>query len=107
MRRYIIAKHPESDYEPVASGDGDGGENGRIIYHYVSGPQQGPQGPGQQGQGQQGQQQRGYGTVQGSRQEGGAEERVEGRAEGEGSKSGTGVPPSYEQAVKGDNKVQT
>jgi len=30
--------------------------------------------------------------------------RAEERAEGGGSKSG--VPPSYEQAVKGDNKVQ-
>ncbi len=85
--RYMIAKHPESDYEPVAGGGGDGGENGRVVYRYVGGPQQGP---GQQGQ----QQQRGYGTVQG------------GRAEGGGSQSG-GVPPSYEQAVKGDHKVQT
>lgn len=83
----MIAKHPESDYEPVAGGGGDGGENGRVVYRYVGGPQQGP---GQQGQ----QQQRGYGTVQG------------GRAEGGGSQSG-GVPPSYEQAVKGDHKVQT
>lgn len=52
------------------------------MYRYVGGPQQ--------GQGQQ----RGYGTVQGTRQEGGGE-------------GGASVPPSYEQAVKGDHKVQT
>lgn len=69
---------------------GDGGEEGRVVYRFVSGPQQ-----GQRGQGQ-----RGYGTVPGN-----AEGRAEGRAEGGGS--GTGVPPSYEQAVKGDNKTQT
>lgn len=48
-------------------------------------PPQGQQGQQQQqGQGSSGQ--RGYGTTQGG---------------------SNGVPPSYEQAVKGDNKMQT
>lgn len=81
-----------------------------MTYYYVSGQggQQAQGAPAQGGRGQwvqpggqvqpQPQPQRGYGTVQGMS-----------AGEGEGS-AGQGqgqVPPSYEQAVKGDHKVQT
>lgn len=103
---YIIAKNPElndDEYEPI-----DGGES-RVTYYYVD--QQPPrrrQGePQAQYEQQQQQQQRGYGTQgQGdvlagqnqSLQQPGGQWRAESR-EGQ-------VPPSYEQAVKGDHKVQ-
>lgn len=116
---YIIAKYPEApeDYEPLP---GDGGENGaggsRVTYYYVShGPAAaGSQQGGQQGGQQQQQKKRGYGTNDAMRVEqpkqalqapGG---QWSGTEEGqEGSSGASGVPPSYEQAVKGDHKVQT
>lgn len=110
---YIIAKYPEAsnDYEPLP---GDGGENGRVTYYYVShGP---PASQSQHGhhnqQPQHPQHQRGYGTNDGMRVEGPKKDLqarngsdAEGQ-DGQGS-SAAAVPPSYEQAVKGDHKVQT
>ena len=95
---YIISLYPEPDYDYETIPQ-DQGENGRVTCYYVS---QSPneQHPRQQGMAQGQQQQRGYGTTENmtvpqQQQQGG-----EGSAEG-------GVPPSYEQAVRGDHKVQT
>lgn len=100
VRRYIIAKYPEpsDSYEPIPSE----AENGRVTYYYVSGQGQGAQGaPPQGGRGQWSapQQPQGYGTV--------SAPTTQGVGNGEGGSNQSGVLPSYEQAVKGDNKVQT
>ncbi|KAI9848036.1 MAG: hypothetical protein M1837_001138 [Sclerophora amabilis] len=104
---YIIAKYPETadvderGYAIVPQRDPERARAGSVTYYYVdhqpsgaSGPRMsmdaGPQPPP-----------RSYGTVPGPGAEGG----VEGDRSGGGS--GAGVPPSYEQAVRGDNKVQT
>ncbi|KAL8796151.1 MAG: hypothetical protein Q9195_001484 [Heterodermia aff. obscurata] len=99
---YIIAKNPEDyEYESIPPSDA---ENGRVTYYYVSGQAGGQQqAPAQGGRGQWVQPApqpapRGYGTVEGMRA---------GEGEGEGSAGQAQVPPSYEQAVKGDHKVQT
>lgn len=95
---YIIAKYPEASddaYERI----NDGGEGGTVSYYYV-GPAQQQQQQGQ-GHGQQGgQQQRGYGATNHNM----VPERQQ-PSGGEGASAG--VPPSYEQAVRGDHKVQT
>ena len=106
---YIIAKYPEesSYYETIPQDS----ENGRVTYYYVSGQAQQAQGDPAQGSrgqwNQQGgqQQQRGYGT-QGPMNAQSSQGGASGGVEGSGSAQG-GVPPSYEQAVKGDHKVQT
>lgn len=69
-----------------------------MSYYYV-GPAQQQQQQGQ-GHGQQGQQQRGYGATSHNM----VPERQQ-QSGGEGASAG--VPPSYEQAVRGDHKVQT
>lgn len=98
---YIIAKYPEPDdsqgYEPI-----DGGES-RVAYYYVD-PRQSqqpqPQSAPQRGYGTQHQGHQGAVIAGGSQplQQPGGQWHTEG---GDG-----GVPPSYEQAVKGDHKVQ-
>ena len=64
----------------------------------------------QRGQWQGGQAQRGYGTVEdmnaGSSSQAQGEGNV-GQTQGGGEENNAQVPPSYEQAVKGDHKVQT
>lgn len=98
---YIISLYPEpSDYEYETIPQ-DQGENGRVTYYYVD---HRPDGEALRQQGlpreqQQPQPQRGYGTT------GGMSAPAQ-QQEGEGSAEG-GVPPSYEQAIKGDHKVQT
>lgn len=99
---YIISLYPEpSDYE-YESVPHDQGENGRVTYYYVN---HRPNGEGlrQQGAGlnhqYQQQPQRGYGTTEGMTNPP-KQQRAEGSSQG-------GVPPSYEQAVSGDHKVQT
>ena len=84
-----------------------------MTYYYVSGQDQSAQGvppqgargqwvqPGGQGQVQP---QKGYGTVQGMGAGAGGSGAGQGQSGGEGSGQ---VPPSYEQAIKGDNKQQT
>ena len=100
--RYIIAKYPEdpeSEYQTIPSDQGEQG--GRVTYYYVNqnelgrGQQQQKQPPKKQ---QQPKQQTGYGTVQ--------NQGMNYEGQGQGSTS-QGVPPTYEQAVKGDHKVQT
>jgi len=115
---YIIAKYPDDpDYLPLGQ-DAEAGHDGRVTYYYVSsdghrmtpGNQQHRIAPG-------GQPIRGYGTA-GQQQP----KPIDAPAPasqpasqpapaaqpgaGEGSSSGA-VPPSYDDAVKGDNKVQT
>lgn len=111
---YIIAKYPEppEDYEAL---HGDGGE-GRVTYYYVAhgAPPQHQQQQHQR-QGQRQQQQRGYGTNENMRTEqpkrddrqSQQESGVEEERDGDGQGSSAAVPPSYEQAVRGDHKVQT
>lgn len=75
----------------------DGGENGngRVTHYYVA---------------QSGQEQShgGYGTAGESMRVGGRGERsAQVQAQAGGSKDAGTVPPSYEQAVGADNKVQT
>lgn len=114
---YIIAKNPEAcddDDDGYERLPGDGGENGRVTYFYVDPRAQ----PGQrlQQQQQQQQQQRGYGTTESMRasqqqllqqpqepQQGASGQwQVRGQPQG----GSDGVPPSYEQAIRGDHKVQ-
>ncbi|KAI4132954.1 MAG: hypothetical protein LQ338_000421 [Usnochroma carphineum] len=100
-----------SEYEDLESAQG--GQH--VTYYYVSdnrnsnsqGDSVGPQ--------QQRQQYPGYGTVQGMRvppqpqpQQSKSQPQAQGQGEqvGEGSSQGQ-LPPSYEQAIAGDNKVQT
>ncbi|KAL8922966.1 MAG: hypothetical protein Q9172_003344 [Xanthocarpia lactea] len=122
---YIIAKYPEESsdaYEPF----GDI-ENQHVTYYYVNDSRNNSNaGPGPQ-QLQYPSQNRGYGTVQGTRspesrpqpqpqpqsqpqsqpQPQQQQQKQGEQGAGEGSSQGQAVPPSYEQAVAGDNKVQT
>lgn len=97
---YIIAKHPEYDYEAVPDDEAQGG---RVTYYYVSHQSGRPQG----------QQNQNYGT---SGQTPAATKNnrpvapppastVSGPSTGAGA-SEAGAPPSYADAVKGDHKIQ-
>lgn len=103
---YIIARHPENDYESI--GDSEGA---RVTYYYVA---QGPA-PSEQSQ-------EGYGgtsnrermevphatkprSPQPQQQSGSA--AANGSTEGESSSGQAKAPPTYAEAVKGDHKVQT
>lgn len=95
---YIISLYPEpSDYE-YETIPNDQGENGRVTYYYVN-HRPGGEALRQHGlpEGQQ-QPQRSYGTTQGP--------AVPAELQ-QGGSSVEGVPPSYEQAIRGDHKVQT
>ncbi|KAJ5152145.1 hypothetical protein N7492_010440 [Penicillium capsulatum] len=102
---YIILKYPEPDYDDVAYEPIPGGasqrrdlENGRVTYYYVSNqPLQHPS------------QQRAYGAVD---QHAPAQPKPSNQPQqgGAGSSSGQGEarpPPTYAEAVQGDNKIQT
>ena len=104
---YIISLYPEpSDYE-YQTIPHDQGENGRVTYYYVN---HRPSGESLRQQGlpprqphtyvSDPHQQRGYGTTDGRHAP------TQPQQEGEGSAPG-GVPPTYEQAIQGDHKVQT
>lgn len=95
---YIIAAYPEpsDDYEALP---GDGGEHGHVTYYYVNRREQQQ---GGQGGGGAGGQQRAYGTTEGMNAAPPAQADQQGSSGG-----GDGVPPSYEQAIRGDHKVQT
>ncbi|SLM36346.1 Proteolipid membrane potential modulator [Lasallia pustulata] len=100
---YIIARYPEAPDSAYERAPPDGGENGHVTYYYVA-QRGGEEHRGGQGQrGGDGRAHGGYGTV-------GESMRVGGRGEGAqpgGSAYAGAVPPSYEQAVGADNKVQT
>ncbi|KAI9723995.1 MAG: hypothetical protein M1812_000713 [Candelaria pacifica] len=102
---YIIAAYPETDYDSIPQ-DQDA-ESGTVTYYYVN--QQGG------GAGAQQQQQRGYGTndsMQGQQVGGGGQNKpLQQHPQQQNylpsAGPSAGVPPSYEQAVRGDNKVQS
>lgn len=97
---YIILKYPDIDYddvayEPIPGGSSQGRdlENGRVTYYYVSHqPLQNPT-------------QGGYGTVDQRAQQQSPQPDASSHAEGAGGSAQ--APPTYAEAVKGDNKVQT
>ncbi|KAI1386449.1 uncharacterized protein F4822DRAFT_410098 [Hypoxylon trugodes] len=89
---YIISKFPEAyEYDPTPE-DREGG--GRVTYVFVQQPESQPRPKPSNNSSQPN-----YGT------NGGASS-VAGPANGEGSHGGP-APPTYAEAVKGDNKVQT
>ena len=94
---YIISLHPERDYDYEPVGDA---ENQRVTYYYISHEQPASRNYGTQG-GQRGQPKPAPPVPQGSRP-----------APAQGSSSSApaeeaGAPPSYSDAVRGDNKVQS
>ena len=105
---YIIAKYPElpEDYEPLSRDGGENG-NGRVTYYYVAHEPTSHSPPQQPRR----QQQRAYGTNEGMRAERPKQDRGQVQESGVEEQGGQGssdaVPPSYEQAVKGDHKIQT
>ncbi|KAG8527630.1 uncharacterized protein KY384_007783 [Bacidia gigantensis] len=109
---YIISLYPESEYEyeriPVNDTEAQQGgvvrPNAHVTYYYVD-HRPGAEGLRQEAQGGEGGQ-RQYGTV--PQQLDPAPMRYPSGSQGPSNAEGQeGVPPSYEQAVKGDNKVQT
>ncbi|TKA64637.1 hypothetical protein B0A49_06910 [Cryomyces minteri] len=122
---YIIASYPDPSYDYESVGQHDP-EAGGVTYFVVA---QGPPGSAQGAQRAQGSQS-GYGTVAapqnqfpGQQQSGTVnsfpqpkaqlKSKSAGRSErprpeaGAGPSQGEEVPPSYQEAVKGDHKVQT
>lgn len=111
---YIISVYPEPTYEQVAQQDP---EDGRVTYYYVEGGQSG-QAPVQGGSRNQ---QRSYGTVGSSaptrqfpgQQNGtmpGAQQYKQNQAMvagGESSRPANEIPPTYDEAVQGDHKIQS
>lgn len=97
---YIIAKFPENAYEYVPDSEA------RVTYVVVPPsnhpqPQAGSRKPAAGVGGNQG-----YGTTAPPAQQ--SAENGTWSAGGQGSAGGSGaVPPSYEQAIRGDHKVQT
>ncbi len=86
---YIISKYPETDYDRLPQ---DGGERGTVHHYHVC----------DRSGGDRQRQNKGYGTndtMQASPQQDPPRENA-------GESSAGGVPPSYDQAVKGDHKVQ-
>lgn len=119
---YIISLYPEPDYSDYEVLDPEAGPrrtdgNGRVTYYYVqhrsdappqhaSAGQPVPQRSLQQQQNQQrgaaGGNQVGYGTVAPSQQQ----QQQQPAAGSSNAPEAEGVPPSYEQAIRGDNKIQ-
>ncbi|CAI7669018.1 unnamed protein product [Penicillium pancosmium] len=111
---YIILKYPDPDYDNVAYEPIPGGssqrrdlENGRVTYYYVSNPPL--QHPSQQ---------RSYGATQQAPSNSNAAPNPSGnqpsgnkapghQQEGAAGSSGQNAPPTYAEAVRGDNKIQT
>lgn len=103
---YIILKYPEPDYdgfvyEPIPDNAAPGGdvEGARVRYYYVSRePVQHPS-------------QRGYGTVQSSPPPSQPAPKQQRNDEAGGSSAqaqgDSREPPTYAEAVKGDNKMQS
>lgn len=101
---YIILKYPEPDYDEVAYEPIPGGssqrrdlENGRVTYYYVSHqPLQHPS-------------QRAYGTVDPRVQPSNNRPDAAPKSASHPQQGGSGSqePPTYAEAVRGDNKVQT
>ncbi|KAL7627465.1 hypothetical protein AAE478_001658 [Parahypoxylon ruwenzoriense] len=107
---YIIAKYPElADYEPLPQ---DSERGGRVTYVFVQqpSPQPSPR-PQPQPQSKSGAQPNYGGTTTTSAADGPSSSSAAGPANG--SSSGADhddadrAPPTYAEAVKGDNKIQT
>lgn len=110
---YIIASYPESDYEEIPNNNNDGGESGQgrvVTYYYINRTDQDHHNPPHSQQQQQ--------TDTGSKPAppkgyGATTTTTHGMNSAplpdQGSSAGgdQGVPPTYEQAIKGDHKVQT
>jgi hypothetical protein len=94
---YIIAKFPENDYDALQDA-----ETGRVTYVIVQNPngtqRRVPQSTVRPAQG--------YGTTAPMAPPVHQNENGAWSNAAEGSSTGA-VPPSYDEAVKGDNKVQT
>jgi len=97
---YIIAKNPEYDYEGVPDDEAQNG--GRVTYYYVSHEQR----PNSQRQ----QRAKNYGTQGSAPPVPQGNRPIEGPAAGPSSGASrndeAGAPPSYQDAVQGDHKVQ-
>ena len=91
---YIIAKYPEYDYEPVSDNEAAPG-SGRVTYYYVS----------HEGRPQRSQQPQGYGATNTSAPPVPQNSRPQAAA-GSSNGESSAPPPSYDDAVKGDHKVQ-
>ncbi|PYH49618.1 putative stress response RCI peptide [Aspergillus saccharolyticus JOP 1030-1] len=108
---YIILKYPEPDYDdnnyaPLPNHGGDA-ENGRVTYYYVS--HQPIQHPSQRGYGTMPSQQPQAGHAQSQQQHPAPQQQHEnarGGASSSGDHADSRPPPTYAEAVKGDNKVQ-
>ncbi|PGH05580.1 hypothetical protein AJ79_06747 [Helicocarpus griseus UAMH5409] len=119
---YIILKHPEEDeeypvgYQPIVGGSGQhhDPEGGRVTYYYVSHQPPTPH------CGSHPRPQRSYGTTQPqnasaanapqqpSSNQAGAASGPGAAGEGSSHAGAEGrAPPTYAEAVKGDNKIQT
>ncbi|KAF7718566.1 Uncharacterized protein PECH_003114 [Penicillium ucsense] len=108
---YIIMKYPEPNYDEAAYEPIPGGssqrrdlENGRVTYYYVS--HQPPQHPAPQAS---------YGTLnQPGQQQSTPQSKTAGHPQQQGAAAGSGegrsdarAPPTYAEAVRGDNKIQS
>ncbi|KAF9894751.1 hypothetical protein FE257_006641 [Aspergillus nanangensis] len=107
---YIILKYPEPDYDdpnyepvPGSTGGGRDVENGNVTYYYVS--HQSLQHPSQRGYGTLGSQQPAHSQQSASKPQG---DQTSGGDGGSSSQApdDSRPPPTYAEAVKGDNKVQ-
>ncbi|KAJ9602657.1 hypothetical protein H2200_012850 [Cladophialophora chaetospira] len=107
---YIIARHPERDYDYEVLPDSERGEGGRVTYYYIRHE------PSRRDYGTQGGHNRPappppQGQAQGSRpapappSQDGQIRLPEGPSVGAGSEE-AGAPPSYSEVVRGDNKIQ-
>ena len=117
---YIIAKFPEGTcehdeiyYHTVPADGGEGGHAGgarveRVTYYYVrsNGGRNNMRGGQQQQRGPERQAGMSYGTV-GTGQQQPAQGPTQMPPQQQGESSQEGVPPSYQEAVQGDHKVQT
>lgn len=100
---YVIAKFPDpyDDYEQVPHNN----ESGRVTYVFVSqqpGSQQPPAANGS-GKNKSASRPQNYGATNNARNNGAGSSS----AGAAGGSSGAHAPPTYAEAVKGDNKIQT
>ncbi|MCJ1225045.1 hypothetical protein MMC12_001694 [Toensbergia leucococca] len=106
---YIVAKYPESDpdgYENLEYGNaGQGPARGdSVTYYYVNQEQSRAAGRGGREVRTERGPQRGYGTNEGA---GAGAPAPAAQTQGQPQAGENAIPPSYEQAVGGDHKVQT
>jgi uncharacterized membrane protein YqaE (UPF0057 family) len=106
---YIIARYPEQDYDYEPIDNERGGE--RVTYYYVSHNERGAGQQGQMNYGSTGrqqpktQQQSGVVSTDAPRSSSGAAGASSSTAQH--ASDGDNAPPTYDDAVKGDHKVQT